>query len=128
MNALAAPLALVLAQLTAAGSLSGAGDILIDPLHGQADLAARRIRVVDAEVFRHDPLRMLRALRLARRYVLTIDVETEALIRRDASLLTQVAAERIHEELYAILAYPDALEQLHRLDDYGLLDVLFPEL
>lgn len=128
INALAAPLASVLAQLTTTGSLSKSGDGWIDPLQGLSDLAARRIRVVDADVFRHDPLRMLRALRLARRYALTIDAETEALIRRDAHLLPQVAAERIHEELYAILAHSNALEQLHRLDSYGLLDVLFPEL
>lgn len=128
LNALAAPLASVLEQLSSAGSLTQPADILIDPLHGLEDLAARRIRAVDPEVFRHDPLRILRALRLARRYTLTLDPGTEALILHDAPLLTQVAAERIHEELYALLGYPGALEQLHLLDAYGLLAVLFPEL
>ena len=128
LNALAAPLTTLLEQLTEAGALTRPGDILIDPLHGLDDLAARLIKVVDAEAFRHDPLRILRALRLARRYGLTLDPHTEALIRRDAPLLTQVAAERIHEELYTLLGYPGALEQLHLLDTYGLLAVLFPEL
>ncbi len=128
LNALAAPLTTVLIQLTSTGALTRPEAILIDPLHGLDDLAARRVRVVDTEVFRHDPLRILRALRLARRYSLTLDPATEALIRRDAALLTQVAAERIHEELYALLGYPGALEQLHLLDAYGLLAVLFPTL
>lgn len=128
LNALAAPLSAVLEHLVRSGSLANAGHVLIDPLHGWDDMIARQIKVVDAEVFRHDPLRMLRALRLARRYGLTLDANTEALIKRDASLLTQVAAERVHEELYALLGQSNALEQLHLLDEYGLLTVLFPEL
>lgn len=128
LNALAAPLAPVLEQLARSGSLVDASIALIDPLHGLADLQQRQLRAVDAEVFRHDPLRMLRALRLAHRYRLTITAETEKLIRRDATLLPQVAAERIQAELYALLAQPGALDQLYRLDTCGLLMVLFPEL
>lgn len=128
LNAIAAPLAPVLAQLACSGTLLDASLPLIDPLRGFADLQKRLLRSVDEQVFHHDPLRMLRALRFARRYSLTLVPETEDLIRRDASLLPQVAAERIHEELYTLLAWPGALAQLHRLDAYGLLIVLFPEL
>lgn len=128
LNALAAPLTAVLDQLAHSGSLAQAEQVLIDPLHGLDDLTAHQIKVVASDVFRHDPLRMLRALRLARRYGLTLHTDTEALIKRDAALLTQVAAERIHDELYALLGQSDALEQLQRLDAYGLLAVLFPEL
>lgn len=126
MNALAAPLAAVVASLSAARSTSDLS--LIDPLDGSADLRRRWLRAVDTEVFRRDPLRLLRALRLARRYHLAITPGTEALIRRDAALLPQVAAERIHQELYALLSEPDALASLHLLDTSGLLPVLFPEL
>lgn len=125
LNALAAPLSAVLEQLAHSDPLA---QVVIDPLHGLDDLAARRISVVNAQVFRHDPLRILRALRLAQRYRLTLDPQTETLIKRDAHLLTQVAPERIHEELYTLLGQTGALKQLHRLDAYGLLVVLFPEL
>ncbi len=125
-NALAAPLADVIEYL--GGSSTDVEAFLIDPLRGYADLQNRVLRAVDGEVFRHDPLRMLRALRQAQRYNLIISPETADLIRRDASLLTRVAAERIHQELYAILAMPGALDQLHSLDAYGLLTVLIPEL
>jgi tRNA nucleotidyltransferase/poly(A) polymerase len=128
LNAIAAPLAPLLEQLVHTGSLDDARLLLVDPLHGFADLEHRLLRVVDGQVFQHDPLRMLRALRLARRYHLLLAPETEALISRDASLLTEVAVERIHDELYAILALPDALSSLHCLDAYGLLTVLIPEL
>lgn len=128
LNALAVPLVSLLEHLASSNVLSEAEDFLIDPLHGLADLRARRIKVVTQEVFQHDPLRILRALRLARRYHLNIDPQTEALIRRDAVLLPRVAAERIHEELYMLLGWPGALNQLHLLDAYGLLAVLLPEL
>lgn len=126
LNALAAPLGDVVQFLR--GSPGEIETLLIDPLHGYRDLQARRLRAVDDEVFRHDPLRMLRALRLTQRYRLTIAPETEKLITRDAALLPRVAAERIHQELYAMLGMPGALEQLHSLDAYGLLTVLIPEL
>lgn len=128
LNALAAPLAPVLEQLQRGGSLVDAELPLIDPLHGLEDLRQLQLRAVDNQVFCHDPLRMLRALRFARRYHLTIVPGTEKLIRRDAGLLPQVAGERIQAELFTLLAQPGALEQLYRLDSYGLLLVLFPEL
>lgn len=128
LNAMAAPLASLLEQLARTGTLQGINFPLIDPCHGRADLERRVLRAVDAEVFSHDPLRMLRALRQARRYALTLDPATEQLIKRDAALLTGVAPERIREELYAILAQPDALDALHHLDAYGLLTALIPEL
>lgn len=128
LNAMAAPLAPVLACLERADSLAGVDMPLVDPLHGLADLQKRQLRAVNAEVFRHDPLRMLRALRLARRYDLTIVPATEKLIRRDAGLLPEVAAERVQAELFTLLAQPGALAQLYRLDTCGLLMVLFPEL
>lgn len=100
---------------------------LVDPSHGLADIKARRLKVVDDAVFQGDPLRMLRAVRLRMRYKLTIDAWTEGLIRRDAALLTLAAAQRVHDELYAILEPVGAMGQLRYLDELGLLTVLIPE-
>lgn len=99
----------------------------IDPLHGIADLKARRLKAVDSDAFRHDPLRMLRAVRLMGRYQLSMDSWTQGLLIRDASLLPTVASERIHDELYAILEPDGATERLRFLDAHGLLTVLIPE-
>jgi poly(A) polymerase len=106
---------------------TGGGLNLIDPLHGFADLAAHRLKAVNAEVFQRDPLRMLRAVRLMMRYGLEIDRWTEELIIRDAALLTQVAAERVHDELYTLLGPAGATERLRFLDEHGLFTVIFPE-
>ncbi len=96
-------------------------------MHGVADIAARRLKAVDSNVFRHDPLRMLRAVRLVMRYQLHLDPWTEGLIIRDAALLPLVAAERIHDELYAILEPDGATDRLRFLDAHGLFTTLIPE-
>ena len=101
---------------------------LIDPLHGEEDLRARRLRAVNVAVFQADPLRMLRAVRLMTHYQFSLDTGTQELIRRDAALLPAVAPERIHDELYAILEPDGATAHLHLLDDLGLLTELIPEL
>jgi putative nucleotidyltransferase with HDIG domain len=101
---------------------------LIDPLHGEEDLRARRLKAVSDAIFQADPLRMLRAVRLMTRYQFSLDAGTQELIRRDASLLPAVAPERVHDELYAILEPDDATAHLRLLDDLELLTVLIPEL
>jgi len=130
INAIAAPLNDIVQLLSTSqnGIVSLTGNkLFIDPLHGIADLKARRLKAVDSEVFRHDPLRMLRAVRLMGHYSLKIDGWTEGLLMRDAPLITQVAPERIREELYAILAMDDATDRLRFLDAHGLLTTLLPE-
>ncbi len=103
------------------------GSWLIDPLDGLSDLQARRLKAVDDQVFRHDPLRMLRAVRLMMRYQLQIDHWTASLITRDAELLPEVAPERVHDELYAILGPEGASNRLRFLDEHSLFITIFPE-
>ncbi|WP_376794988.1 HD domain-containing protein [Thermogemmatispora sp.] len=125
VNALALPLASLL-------SLSSPSDLAslpwIDPCGGLADAQARLLRAVDPEIFRRRPVRLLRALRFARRYSLRIEPATEALLRRDAELLASEVPERLHGELYRLLELEDATTSLRLLDRYGLLTVLVPEL
>ena len=129
VNALAAHLDEVVRWLEMGHS--GRGQVsplhIIDPLHGAADIEARCLRAVADDVFRDDALRMLRAVRLRMRYGLQVDEWTEGLIRRDAALLAQVAAQRVHDELYAILEPDGATERLRYMDELGLLMVLIPE-
>ena len=100
---------------------------IIDPLGGLRDIEARRLRAVDEGVFRYDPLRMLRAVRFMMSYRLTLDERTRGLIVRDAGLLSTVAGERVHEELYALLEPEGATARLRLLDELGLFTTLFPE-
>lgn len=101
---------------------------LIDPFHGQDDLAARLIRMVSAEAFQSDPVRLLRAVRLASELDFSIDKETEGCLRQSAGLIGGVAGERVREELLRLLAKPEAGRFLAYLNELGLLTAMIPEL
>jgi tRNA nucleotidyltransferase/poly(A) polymerase len=88
----------------------------VDPLGGRADLEARVLRAVSDDVFRDDPLRLLRAVRLEDELGLRLDHASERLVRRDAALVTRPAGERILAEL-GRLSPPG----WRRLDELGLL-------
>ena len=55
-----------------------AGGELVDPHGGRADLEARRLRMVSAEALAEDPLRTLRAARLATELELEVAADTAA--------------------------------------------------
>ena len=100
---------------------------LIDLCGGVDDLQARRLRALGPDSFAADPIRMLRAVRLAGQLVFAVEPETEAQIRGLAGQVSQASAERQRDELWKILALPrpgDALAELHRL---GLLAYVLPE-
>ncbi len=122
LNAIASPLSEAVRSFTEHTPLP-----LIDPLAGASDLASHTLKVVKDDVFKQDTLRMLRAIRFATRYNLTIEEHTQQLIQRDAPLLLIAAPERIRTELYAILELEGATERLQLLDSYGLFEALFPE-
>ena len=98
---------------------------LIDPLGGSSDLAQKSIRAVSEEVFRDDPLRILRAFRQAGQLAFQIEENTEYLIRRDRSLLKDTAPERIRDELLLILSLDQATACFSQLRQSGLLPTLF---
>ena len=101
---------------------------IIDPFQGRVDLDNRQIRAVSQNVFKDDPLRLLRAVRLAAELDLTILPETEGLIRRSAGLIAQVSGERIHEELVKIFSAVQTGRFVRYMDELGLLTALIPEL
>jgi len=96
-----------------------AGGDEVDPFDGRSDIEHGVIRAVGEDVFRDDSLRLLRAVRFEDQLGFRIDPETEALIRRDAPLVSKPAGERILGELEHLSerAYP-------RLDALGVLDPL----
>jgi len=101
---------------------------VIDLFNGLQDLRERSIKAVSENVFKEDPVRLLRAVRLAAELNFTISNHTEDLIRRDHSLISSVAGERVREELLRILAVLNAGNYVHYLDRLGLLTGIFPEL
>ena len=101
---------------------------LIDPLGGCDDLAARRIRMASPGAFEKDPLRLLRAYRMAAVLDFEIEDQTRGAIRRLAGLITQPAGERIRVELLQLLAVTDAMRLIRMMAADQLLTALLPEM
>jgi poly(A) polymerase len=104
------------------------GGAAIDPTGGLADLERGVLRAVGPRSFEEDPLRLLRAARLAAGLDLQIDPYTVALARAAAARAADPAGERQLAELRQLLAGPDPLRGLGLLDELGLTGVVLPEL
>lgn len=100
----------------------------IDPTGGMADAEARLLRVASEAAFEDDPIRLLRACRLAARHGLAIDAGTIELARSRASHSGDPAGERQFAELRGIVAGRDPLRGLRLMDDLALTRVILPEL
>jgi poly(A) polymerase len=101
----------------------------LDFVDGRQDLAARTIRAIGdpALRFAEDKLRMLRAVRFAARLDFQIDAATSSAIRRHATEIALVSAERIRDELTRILTEGGARRGFELLFDLGLLAQVLPE-
>ena len=123
INALALPLSALPDRLES--MLRGA---VIDEHGGLADLDARLIRQVSVSAIIDDPLRVLRAIRLAATLGFTIELSTEAAIHGSAHTLTSVAAERVGQELSLLLDSERSATGIRLMERMSLLEVCFPEL
>ncbi len=106
--------------------LGGARRELLDPAGGMEDLRLRFVRHVYGAAFTDDPLRTLRAVRLAATLEGSIATETQPLIRQAAAGLARVAGERIRDEVVKIFGAEDAARWASAMEGLGLLAVLVP--
>jgi putative nucleotidyltransferase with HDIG domain len=100
----------------------------IDPFGGIDDLEQRLLRVVAADALRADPLRLLRAARLAADLGLDLEPGTAALVRAESGLAADSAGERQLAELRRLVGGPDPLRGVALLDELGLTATVLPEL
>jgi poly(A) polymerase len=100
----------------------------VDPYGGLADLEVRVLRAVSRRSFADDPLRILRAARLAAGLGMEVDPETAALARAEASRAGEPAGERQFAELRLLLTGPDPIRGLNVVDELGAMPGLLPEL
>ncbi|HSP34185.1 MAG TPA: hypothetical protein VLU46_07720 [Thermoanaerobaculia bacterium] len=77
---------------------------LLDPHDGRGDLARRVVRMIAPENFDDDPLRCLKAVRMAVKFGFEIDGATIEAIRTRAPRIMAVAAERVTFELSVIFS------------------------
>ncbi len=101
---------------------------IVDPLGGMADLDARKVRATGPRVFRDDPVRLLRAVRLSAQLDFQIHPGTSERMRMDAHLVGGLAGERVRNELLLILASEKTKDHLRTMDGLDLLCAIIPEL
>lgn len=101
---------------------------VLDYHHGVPDLKARKLRMIGdaAQRYREDPIRMLRAVRLAASRGLEIEARTRKPIRELADLLHNVPQARVFDEMMKLLLSGHAAEGVRRLRKEGLHHGLLP--
>jgi putative nucleotidyltransferase with HDIG domain len=105
-----------------------AGGELLDPHGGRADLAARRLRMVGPRSLADDPLRALRAVRLAVELDLDLEPGTAAAVAVHAPGIAGVAPERVFGELKRVVCAPRVRVGLALMEASGLTAAVLPEL
>jgi len=103
---------------------------LTDFVGGRADLDAKILRAIGnpAERFTEDKLRILRAVRMATRFGLSIDIDTFNAARRMAGEIRVVSPERIAEEFRKLLAHPNRGRGVELFSEFELVEPILPEL
>ena len=105
---------------------------LVDPYHGQQDLAAKTLRHI-SPAFQEDPLRILRVARFAARFHahgFSIADETMQLMKTMVASgeAAHLVAERVWQETVRALMEDTPQVYFQVLEDCGALEIVLPEL
>jgi poly(A) polymerase len=103
------------------------GEVL-DYHDGYRDVRQRRLRMIGdpADRYREDPVRMLRAVRFAAKLGFAIDDATREPIHRMSTLIENVPAARLFDEMLKLLTSGHAVACITRLRAEGLHHGLLP--
>lgn len=101
--------------------------VVIDYVGGVADLGARVLRAIGDPLrrFAEDHLRLLRAVRFAARFGLTVEEGTRRAIVENATKLKGISPERIADELRLMLTPATRQRAWRMLWEFGLVSVVF---
>lgn len=102
---------------------------IIDYVGGVEDIANKRLRLIgDQETrYREDPVRMLRAIRFAAKLGFSIDDSCKKAINMLGPLLNDIPSARLFEEVLKLFHSGHAGESFEALQEYDLLQYLFPD-
>ena len=102
---------------------------IVDFAGGVDDLRAGRLRLIgDPELrYREDPVRMLRAIRIANKLGFEIAPEAAAPLQRLAPLLGEIPPARLFDEIVKLFICQQAVASFDGLRRYSLFGILFPD-
>ncbi|MEA1888806.1 MAG: polynucleotide adenylyltransferase PcnB [Pseudomonadota bacterium] len=103
-------------------------DKVLDYHDGLADIKQGLLRVIGdpVERYREDPVRMLRVVRFASKLGFEIEPSAAEAIDQHASLLTNVPAARLFDEVLKLFHSGSAINTFEKLRQHGLFKHLFP--
>lgn len=102
---------------------------VVDYVGGMEDLKAGVLRLIGDPVlrYREDPVRMLRAVRIAVKLGFRLHPDTEAPLAELGPLLTETPPARLFDEVLKLFLGGYALQTFEMLRHYGLFGYLFPD-
>jgi poly(A) polymerase len=101
---------------------------IIDCLGSLEDLAHKKVRMIASNIFKKDPLRLIRAYRIGACLNFDIEAKTIRAIESDTKLLKTVPGERIRMEILAMFDASTSYLYLCQMATNGLLTAIFPDL
>ncbi len=103
-------------------------ETLIDPLGGRADLTNKTIRPCSKHALLDDPVRVLRAVRMAIQFGFEYAPNMDSKMVAAGKKLSLSTPERKRDEFFRIMAGPDPAAALRDFQRFHILDKLFPPL
>ncbi len=105
-----------------------ANNTVLDFVKGMQDLGSRTLRLIGNPKVRYqeDPVRMLRAIRLAAKLDFSIEKNTERAISPTGESLFAVPPPRLFDEFNKLLMTGAAERAFELLQKFNLLEILFP--
>lgn len=100
----------------------------IDPLHGITDLQERRLVLCGASSLENDPIRILRAVRLACSHSFQMTRTVTTAITKALPRLNATSPERQRDELFQILSLQNAFAAISMFEKLRILPAIFPEI
>ncbi|MDP3298119.1 MAG: hypothetical protein Q8N09_11150 [Thermodesulfovibrionia bacterium] len=99
---------------------------IIDPFSGRNDLNKRIIKAVMIKNLLNDPLRIIRAYRIAAELGFKIETNTREYLKIYSPKITKAASERITEEFFKILSNKNSVKYINEChNDKVLTTILF---
>jgi poly(A) polymerase len=99
---------------------------IIDYCGGYKDLKSKRLNIVYGKSFLDDPLRMLRAFRIASEYNFKLSAELIESVKKYSKKINSAAPERVKNEFFRILNNKNSSQYILQMDDAKLLEAVFP--
>jgi len=85
------------------------------------------VKHTSPSALRDDPVRIMRGIRIARKYGFTIDPSLKQAMQAERGLLAETAPERVRTELFKIMDTRGMYDSLTLMQEVGILEILIPE-